>query len=407
MFRKLGRQLTLSTLLILMVMLVVFATFSFVGSSRINTGDVTEAMWDAALAGGLPEESRRNSRYDGQGKMALITASPDGAIVNVDARFGASQEAYTEMARLVLVRDAPSGLVTHGGQDYVYLRFIPSAGADTLIVLQETVGTGQAVLSFIARIAPLLIASIVLVCLASLAITARALVPIRKAWERQVEFTADASHELRTPISVIQTNLEVVMDEPEQSVREKEKWLANIKAEADRMQRLVEDLLTLSRTDEGQRTLEKSMFDLTEALETTVEPLLPYAGGKGVRLHTEIAAGLSFFGDAERIKQLLVILADNAIKHTPEGGEVCISASQQNRAISITVRDTGEGMDKEHLTKIFERFYRINKARERESGGSGLGLSIAKWIVEEHRGSIHVESTVGKGSVFTVTLPTK
>ena len=405
MFRKLSRQLTLHTLFILMVILALISAFAFIGSPRINTGEVTEAMWNAALAGRLPEESHRNSRYDGQGKMALITTAPDGTVIAVDLRFQASQEACAEMARLVLERESPHGQIACGDQGYVYLRFIPRAGAHALIVLQETVGTGEAILSFLSRIAPLLIIFIVLACIASLAITARALVPIRKSWERQVEFTADASHELRTPISVILTNLEVVMDQPEQPVGEVEKWLGNIKAEADRMHRLVEDLLTLSRTDAGGRTLEKDLFDLSEALEKTAEPLVPYANAKGVKLHTEIAPGISFFGDEERIKQLLVILADNAIKHTPEGGQVSIVTGIQNRDICIAVRDTGEGMAGEHLTKIFDRFYRIDKARERESGGSGLGLSIAKWIVEEHRGSIHVESKPGIGSTFTVRLP--
>ena len=407
MFRKLSRQLTLHTLFILMAILALISVFAFVGSPRINTGEVTEAMWNAVLAGELPEESHRNSRYDGQGKMALITAAPDGTVVGVDFRFQASQEACAEMARLVLEHESPNGQIACGGQGYVYLRFIPRAGADTLIVLQETVGIGAAALSFLSRIAPLLIMFIVLACIASLAITARALVPIRKSWERQVEFTADASHELRTPISVILTNLEVVMDQPEQPVGEVGKWLDNIKAEVDRMHRLVEDLLTLSRTDAGQRTLEKDLFDLSEALKKTAEPLVPYANAKGVKLHTEIAPGISFFGDKGRVRQLLVILADNAIKHTPEGGAVSIMAGVQNRNICIAVRDTGEGMAGEHLTKIFDRFYRIDKARERESGGSGLGLSIARWIVEEHRGSIHVESRPDSGSTFTVMLPTK
>ncbi|MGL5434472.1 MAG: sensor histidine kinase [Lachnospiraceae bacterium] len=407
MFRKLGRQLTLYNLLILMVVLAVVAAFAFVGSPRTNTGDVTEAMWDAALSGALPEDNRRNSRYDGQGKMALITTATDGSIMGFDNRLDVPAEDYAELASLVLQSDAPSGQVTLGRQGYVYLRFIESAESGTLIVLQETVGFGKAVLSFISRIAPMLIVSMVLVCIASLAITARALVPIRKSWERQIEFTADASHELRTPISVIQTNLEVVTDEPDQPVYEKEKWLGNIKAEADRMQKLVEDLLTLSRTDEGQQTLEKFLFNLTEALERTTEPLVPYAQVKGVQLHTKIVSGMSFFGDEERIKQLLVILTDNAIKHTPCGGEVSIRAEARNHTVCIEVIDTGEGMEKEHLTKIFDRFFRINKARERESGGSGLGLSIAKWIVDEHRGSINVTSKPGEGTTFAVTLPTK
>ncbi|HOQ17479.1 MAG TPA: ATP-binding protein [Defluviitaleaceae bacterium] len=253
----------------------------------------------------------------------------------------------------------------------------------------------------------MLLLSILLVFIASFAITARALVPIRKSWERQVQFTADASHELRTPIAVIQANLEVVMDEPEQTVAKKQKWLNHIKAEADRMQKLIEDLLILSRADEGQENLEKSLFNLSETLINTLESLIPYAQSKGIKLKTDIEADISFFGDKEQIKQLLVILVDNAIKHTPSGGEVLVKSQIQNRNLVIKVTDTGEGIAKEHLTKIFDRFYRINKARERESGSSGLGLSIAKWIVEEHRGSIHVESKLGAGSTFTVVLPPK
>lgn len=229
--------------------------------------------------------------------------------------------------------------------------------------------------------------------------------PVKQAWQKQLDFTADASHELRTPITVIQTNLELVMDSPEETVGSQMKWLQNIEAENKRMARLVEDLLTLSRADTGQQNLEMTTFMLDELGMEAISPLEPVATGKGIRLSFDADANMAFHGDRSRIKQLLVILVDNALKYTPPSGRVDVRLCRDERSVTLTVSDTGSGIEQEHLTKIFDRFYRVNKTRSQNQDGSGLGLSIAKWIAQEHGGTIQADSAPGKGTTFTVFLP--
>lgn len=229
--------------------------------------------------------------------------------------------------------------------------------------------------------------------------------PIQEAWQKQLDFTADASHELRTPVAVIQTNLELVMDSPKETVESQMKWLKNIEAENRRMAKLLEDLLTLSRADTNQQVLEIETFMFDEILTEVLIPLEPVADRKNLALEVNIHNKIAFHGDRKRIKQLIIILVDNALKYTDSSGTVAVSLTRSEKALSLTVSDTGPGIEREHLKKIFDRFYRVTKTRNLNQDGSGLGLSIAKWIVQEHGGTIQVASSPGAGTVFTVSLP--
>ena len=228
--------------------------------------------------------------------------------------------------------------------------------------------------------------------------------PIQGAWQKQLDFAADASHELRTPIAVIQTNLELVMDSPDETVESQMKWLENIKAENIRMAKLVEDLLTLSRADTNHPTLEKETFMLDEAVSEALVSFEPAASKKNISLEVRINNKIAFHGDKKRIKQLVVILVDNALKYTDASGTVTLSLTRREKGSELMVADTGHGMEAEHLDKIFDRFYRVTKTRNLNQDGSGLGLSIAAWIVREHGGTIQVSSKPGVGTTFTVSF---
>jgi signal transduction histidine kinase len=247
-------------------------------------------------------------------------------------------------------------------------------------------------------------AVIILVFLGSWLLSRIAVKPVQTAWQKQLDFTADASHELRTPIAIIQTNLELVMDSPEETIESQMKWLKNIEAENHRMARLVEDLLTLSRADTNQQTTEKETFMIDEAVSEALAPFILLAEKKNILLNIDVQKNTAFHGDRKRIKQLIVILVDNALHYT-EQGEVAVSLCKSENKLMITVSDTGRGIATEHLAKIFDRFYRVTDTRMMHQDGSGLGLSIAKWIVAEHRGRISVESELGNGASFTVKLP--
>lgn len=249
------------------------------------------------------------------------------------------------------------------------------------------------------------LAGLILVFAASFFLAGRAVRPVKAAWEKQKNFVADASHELRTPLSVIQTNLELVMENKTETIQSQSKWLENIYLENKHMTKLVNDLLLLARADSDLQLLEMEPFSISTAAEEASSPLMPMAKEKDLNVTVSIQPDIEFFGDQSKIKQLIVILMDNAVKYTSKGGSVGLSVNGNRDNIEIIVSDTGEGIAGEDLDKIFERFYRVDKARHSETGGSGLGLSIACWIIKEHHGVIKVDSTVGKGSTFRISFP--
>lgn len=246
---------------------------------------------------------------------------------------------------------------------------------------------------------------IVLTLLGSIFMANRALVPIKKSWERQKNFIADASHELRTPLTVIQTNLDVVKSSPSETVESQKVWLENIAVESKLMAKLVDDLLFLARVDSAQELLKKDTFLLNLALNQVIQAFEPVAARERIKLNSRVIPQIDLYGDQTRIKQLVSILIDNAIKYTPSGGEVNLEVKNLENKVEIIISDTGEGIEQEHLNKIFERFYRVDKARSREDGGIGLGLSIADSIVKAHKGTIKIQSAPDKGSTFIISLP--
>lgn len=240
----------------------------------------------------------------------------------------------------------------------------------------------------------------------SVIMSKRAMIPIHKAFTRQHEFVADASHELRTPLSVLLSSVDAMEMtlEPQKedfSVR----MLSTMRQEVKRMTHLVSDLLTLARSDSNIIELKKETVDFRPHAEKTLESVRPLAVAKQISLSLEAPAKLLAVGDVQRLSQLLYILLDNAIKYTPNGGEVKLFLTGEGGQLGIAVQDTGIGIKQDDYVHIFERFYRSDKSRSRQMGGHGLGLSIAKWIVDIHKGTIKVISEIEKGSTFIVRIP--
>ncbi len=238
----------------------------------------------------------------------------------------------------------------------------------------------------------------------SLFLARRAMKPIQKSWMQQRDFLADASHELRTPLAVIQANLDVIQSNADELVAEQSPWLDNIGTSVKSMASLVESLLFLARMDSPQHPIQKKPFRLDETIAQAVAPYKILAETKNVTLAESLAADTEVFGDEQRIKQVLCVLLDNALRYTPNGGKIEVILQNLNRNAHITVSDTGPGIPPEHLSKIFDRFYQVDPARNQ--GGAGLGLAIAKCIVENHCGTIQAFSKPGNGASFSVNLPT-
>ena len=274
-----------------------------------------------------------------------------------------------------------------------------------LVIISLLVYLGPTSTLSIQKLAATILISIGMVFAGSWLLSKLAIMPVKLAWQKQLDFTADASHELRTPIAVIRTNLELVMDSPKKTVESQMKWLQNIEAENRRMAKLVDDLLTLSRADTNQQVLEMTDFMLDETISKALIPFTPVAKQKNIALEARLNSQTTFYGDRRRMEQLVVILVDNALKYMDGSGKVYISLMQYEKGLKLEVSDTGSGMEPEHLAKIFDRFYRVVNNRKQNQDGSGLGLSIAKWIVQEHRGTIRVESKPGVGTTFAIILP--
>jgi heavy metal sensor kinase len=228
---------------------------------------------------------------------------------------------------------------------------------------------------------------------------------IESAFRRMAQFTADASHELRTPVSLIRTEAELALRRSRTESEYKES-LRQILAEAERTTQLIEQLLELARADSGRESLTLYSVNLSEVLRGVAASWQPVAAARDIRFATEICdLGVSVMGDQILLRRLAEILLDNAFKYTPSPGLVALALEVRDETAMITVRDSGVGIAQQEQEKIFKRFYRVDKARSREQGGAGLGLAIAEWIVLQHRGTISVESRLGEGAAFRVKLP--
>ena len=238
----------------------------------------------------------------------------------------------------------------------------------------------------------------------SLILSAWILKPVEKAWQQQNRFVSDASHELRTPITVILANLNILASKKEELIKTQYQWIDNTKEEASRMKQLVDELLFLARSDDRQSKLVFSEINLSEVLLSRMLSFEALAFEKGIKLDYDIADNLKILGHEGNVKQLLSILLDNAMKYCGEKGSVYLKAYCVKEKTFVLIQNSGEPIDKEDLKHIFERFYRTDKSRARTEGGYGLGLAIAKTIVESMHGRISVLSDKENGTVFKLEL---
>lgn len=236
-------------------------------------------------------------------------------------------------------------------------------------------------------------------------LAARALEPIRKSYEQQRNFLADASHELRTPVAVVLTNLEALMSQKEKLAESELRWIDNAYSEIKRTRDVVEDLLLLAKADAGEQISEFEPVDVSYLVLEVTEPLESLAQKRGISMRVDISdIDLYTYGDKKRLEELFTILIENAIKYTNFGGQVEVKVYATEEIIRVEVIDNGIGIAEEEQDKIFERFYRVDKARSRREGGTGLGLSIARLIVEEHNGKIGLRSKENEGTTFYLLL---
>lgn len=355
----------------------------------------------------------RNSfsiRLDGSGSITSISSSgrnvsnSEGS-TSIEEILGEDLETLNTTVTGILTANRDRGRVTINGISYQYYTMEKDYGR-IISMLDRSMETDtlNRLLSTLLLIGGI---GMVVLFLVSLYLAERAIRPVGKAWEKQKRFIADASHELKTPLTVIAANTDVILSNRNETVASQGKWLGYIQSETHRMAKLVNDLLMIAKLDAGENKPLFLPFDLSEAVTDACLPLESLAFEAGRELITDIPPDVTYVGEETGIRQTVGILVDNAIKHAVGDGNIQVTMHRdgENGRIRIAVSNPGEGIPKDDIDRIFERFYRLDASRARETGGYGLGLSIAKSVMERHGGSIQVQSEPKGLTVFTLVLP--
>ena len=225
--------------------------------------------------------------------------------------------------------------------------------------------------------------------------------------EARNQFVSNASHELKTPLATIKILVESMLYQDDMPPELRQEFLTDINREIDRLSSVVGDLLTLVHIDSHKLRLRREMMVFAETVRESVKRLQPLAKKRGQEISVEITDPCEMFADPGKLAQVCYNIIENAIKYTPDGGKITVRLRRMGRDAVLDISDTGVGIPEEDLAHVFDRFYRVDKARSRDTGGTGLGLSIVQQIVRLHAGSVTVQSKRGEGTTFTVQLPVK
>lgn len=397
---QMRRRLTMQNLGIvaLIFMILTAITYSYVDYSLYRTKQerieaVSEAMTQPDWA---PRKRLTTSQRPSLGYLHI---APNGTLLRAASNLPFEMEEWRDFAERAV---GEHGHITYGGTDIYYAWSQSPYGLR--VIAFETDTMEKAILdnifwTFIIAV----LCSLGAFYLMSRYLAEKAVRPIETAWAQQKAFIADASHELRTPLTVIRTNLDVVMCSPEETVEEQKEWLDNIREETDEMKELVESLFFLAQADAHQQRLECDPFDCRDMIASAVRAYTPMAEEKGITLTADLGEENIICGDDGKLRRVLRVLVENAIRHTDAGGTISVKLTDDGKTSCLTVTDTGEGIAPDALGHLFERFYQADSSRRK--GGAGLGLAIAKWIVEAHGGTISAASILGQGATFTVRLP--
>lgn len=404
MFKKLRLKLSLINISILFaILLAVFLLIFF----SIRTNYVRTARNIKHKI----ERTAQTTEFDGEktlfqmrayGENALvIKVAKDGELI-LAARTSSLIDDVTAKELYEIVKDKDSDMKYIAYDEKDYLTFYIEGELTTFFFIDAT-QEQLLIASILREMIFIFLGAILLAFIGNLIMTKKALEPIKKVFEKQKQFVGDASHELRTPISSIKVNMEIVSENDEKTIGEHRKWIDNINNETDRMSGLVNKLMFLSRKDSEDPLNSYEIINIANIIRQVISQFEVKFDKKGIALEYSLQ---NTYVKAEHtdINQLISSILDNAWKYT-EKGKVIINLYEADHQAVIRIEDTGIGISEENKPKVFERFYRADKARSGSNEGYGLGLSIVKSIVENYKGKIEVDSTLNKGSIFVIKLP--
>ncbi|WP_105956624.1 sensor histidine kinase [Apilactobacillus quenuiae] len=355
-----------------------------------------------------------NPNHNAAFQTNIIVFNKDGKILNKNML---GQRSYSLLNKITLskhsINDAQD--VTLKASDFTtHFRSLlikvdkynanPDYAGNYVLILQNVDADLLALHSFVEALIITLIFFWIIAIFIAYYLSKSSMKPVMKAWHKQKEFSSNAAHELRTPLTVIQNQMEFLLTKPNAKVIDQIKPISTTLEESKHLKILTQRLLTLARSDSNIIQSKKQSVELKPFFEHIVQPFFEITNSQEKILLSDINVNGNGSLDGDLIKQLMVILMDNAIKYTPIGGSINIKVTNNHNNLKISVSDTGSGIsdfDKKH---IFERFYRTDKSRNSKTGGNGLGLSIAQWIVNQHHGKILVRDNHPTGTVFVVSI---
>lgn len=424
MFNRLrNRFLIVNMVIISCIMLVAFAsiytiTYRNVGRDIDMDLHRTADSYHKPVGGiGAGGGGVRGGKADERPPQGMIDGGPFGErsvsfavqtdeawnLLSVNSRFDMETDFYASAVKKAENSGKDAGRIDLDGNRWAYLAQHNDRG--NFIVYLDVTAQQTILKNLVYTFLAVGSAMLVLIFFTSRYFANRSIAPVKEAFNRQKQFIADASHELRTPLAVINTNADVLLAHADETIGEQAKWLHHIKSETERMKTLTGDLLYLTEMDDARESMIHSEFDLSEAVESVILTMEAVVYERDLKLRYEIEPGLAARGNAEQLKQVVMILLDNAVKYTNAGGSIALSLNRRHHDSLLTVTNTGDGIPPEHLGRVFDRFYRIDKSRSRKGGGYGLGLAIAKSIVEQHKGKLTARSVMGESTSFAVQLP--
>lgn len=399
----------INMLLVTLVLLAVFGTLVYSTASQLERESVA-VMTLALRRDGIPPQFEIKAPLPGGERewqsvipVFCVTVDAQGQIsLESGQNIKVSQEVVQEAVRQVL-----SSGQTHGTLSKLGLRFqaeITKQG-ETQIAFSDLSWERASLWRLVFNSLLIGAGALVVFFLISLFLSHLALRPVERAWTQQRQFVADASHELKTPLTVILANTGIIEGHAQDTVASQDKWIRYIREEAQRMKGLVEDMLFLAKYDDARRPAKAQECNFSDLVTGCVLRFESVAFEAGIQLDSQIQPKLGLSGDPDCLERLVMILLDNAVKYAGEQGRVQLELQRRQDRAVLAVRNTGKPIPPEHLEHLFQRFYRVDGSRSRKEGGYGLGLAIAQTIVQSHRGQIEVKSDEKNGTCFTVTLP--
>lgn len=409
MYRKqmLKKQQNRLVLLNFIAFTIIFSVFSFIIYQLVERTLYSSVDRELMMATQMEERLKDRPPIPFNPRIIVLIRDKEGKILNGEQIGTRFLNDFSDN-----IPFAPNTLntiqTTKLGNDYVFRTILRENGNGTFTEFLISIDAEQNVIeNFVEILAICTIIFVLLSITASYILAKRSMTPILNSWNKQSEFVENASHELRTPLTIIQSKLEFLLTKPHDSIMEQFESIGLSLSETRRMTKMTSNLLTLARADSLEQQLQKESVNISELVTEVAQPFIEMAELEGKELIVQTHYNQSILVDKERIYQLLVIILDNALKYTSANDKIHIVVKKEFEHVLIEVSDTGIGIRPENLSKVFDRFYREDKARTFESSGNGLGLSIAQWIVESHNGTIQVSSAVPKGSIFQIELPTK